>query len=215
MPSPLPVAATITAVSTARHSAQTRSPVPRCVAADEVAGLFVRAAAGDEVAFAGLYDATAARVYGLALRIVRNQAQAEEVAQEAFVEIWRTSARFDAKRGSAISWILLVTHAAAVNRVRSAQASTSREEKYHRQTTRNNLVRPDATHDLVNATFEATRVRRALSCLSLVQREAVELAYFDGCTHSELAVRLNIPLGTAKSRIRDGLIRLRELLGDR
>lgn len=178
----------------------------------ELTTLYGRAAAGDTTAFAQLYDATAARVYGLALRIVRNPAQAEEVTQESFIEIWRTSSRFDARRGSAISWILMITRAASIDRVRSAQASTRREETYHRQEQPQGLVRKDATHDLVCATLEASRVHDALLRLSVVQRAALELAYFGGCTHPEVAVRLGLPLGTAKTRIRDGLIRLRDLL---
>jgi len=184
------------------------------VAAEELATLLRHASAGDLAAFPALYDATSARVYGLAVRIVRCEAQAEEVAQEAFLEIWRTSRRFDATRGTAISWILMITHAAAVNRVRSAQARTNREERYRRQTSPNDRLQLDVTHDLVHASFEAARVHDALAQLPQVQREALELAYFGGCTYADVAVRLGVPLGTAKTRIRDGLLRLRDLLGD-
>lgn len=176
--------------------------------------LLAKAGAGETTAFAELYDATSARVYGLALRIVRNSAQAEEVAQESYVEIWRTSSRFDPRRGSAISWILMITHSAAVDRVRSAQASTRREETYQRRV-QPLTVRPDATDDLVCATFEAKRVHDALAELSEVQREALVLTYFGGCTQSEVAVRLGVPLGTVKTRIRNGLIRLRDLVEER
>ncbi len=174
--------------------------------------LFERVAAGETTAFAELYDATAARVDGLALRIVRNPAQADEVSQESYLEIWRTSNRFDPRRGSAISWILMITHAAAVDRVRSAQASIRRENTYERQVQPIALVPPDTTHDLACASFDAKRVRDAMAALSAVQREVLVLAYFRGCTQPEIAVRLGVPLGTAKTRIRDGLIRLRALV---
>jgi RNA polymerase sigma-70 factor (ECF subfamily) len=168
------------------------------------------AARGDERAFAQLYDAAAARVFGLAVRIVRDPAQAEEVAQESFLEIWRTSARFDPVRGSAIAWMLTITHRKAVDRVRSAEASTRRESTYHQQ---NQPVAHDATAEAAQASLEARRVRGALAALTEVQREAVELAYFGGYTHTEVARMLDLPVGTAKTRIRDGLIRLRDTMG--
>lgn len=199
---------------TASTSFQFPPPTRDCASA-ELTTLLKRAATGETAAFAELYDVTAARVYGLALRIVCNPSQAEEVSQESFLKVWRTSSRFDARRGSAISWILMIAHAAAVDRVRSAQASARREEAHQRQAQLQELVRPDATHDLVCATFEARRVHDALAELPVVQREALMLAYFGGCTHSELAVRLGLPLGTAKTRIRNGLIRLRDLLEER
>ncbi len=177
--------------------------------------MLAKSGAGQVTAFAELYDASAARVYGLALRIVRNPAQAEEVAQESYVEIWRTSNRFDPRRGSAISWILMITHAAAVDRVRSAQASTRREDTYERQVQPIAAALADPTHDLACATFDSKRVRDALAGLSSVQREALVLAYFVGCTQAEIAGRLGVPLGTIKTRIRDGLIRLRVLLAER
>lgn len=130
-----PVTAPVTAAPDVPSS--TRSPARRCAAEEELATLFRQASAGDQAAFAAVYDATSARVYGLAVRIIRSEAQAEEVAQEAFLEIWRTSQRFDPTRGTAISWILMITHAAAVDRVRSAQARTNREERYRRETSPN------------------------------------------------------------------------------
>lgn len=183
--------------------------------ANALATLLASTAAGDMAAFAVLHDATAARVYGLALRIVRNPAQAEEVAQESYLNVWRTSQRFDAHRGSAISWILMITHSAAVTRVRSAQADTHREAAYQRQTQRLGTTRQDVPHDVVHASFEARRVREGLAKLPTMQRECLELAYFGGYTHCEIAALLGLPLGTAKSRIRDGLLRLRDLLDDR
>lgn len=177
--------------------------------------MFARAAAGSTAAFTEFYDATAARVYGLALRIVRDPAQADEVVQESYLEVWRTAQRFDARRGSAISWVLMITHAAAVNRVRSAQASSKREVTYQRQMNPVTHVWRDTTFDRVQDSFEARRVHTALTELPAVQRQALELAHFGGYTHSEIATRLELPLGTAKYRIRGGLLRLRELLVNR
>jgi RNA polymerase sigma-70 factor (ECF subfamily) len=167
-------------------------------------------ARGDEAAFARLYDAVAARVYGLVLRVVRDPAQSEEVAQEAFLDIWRTSSRFDPALGSPISWILTIAHRKAVDRVRSAQAATDREAVYGSRTQDRSF---DETSDAVETRLDAQRVRSALNSLTATQRGAVELAYLGGYTHTEVATLLDVPLGTAKTRIRDGLIRLRDTLG--
>jgi RNA polymerase sigma-70 factor (ECF subfamily) len=179
-------------------------------AGPDLAELLQRSARGDRAAFATLYDATAARVHGLALRVVRDPAQAEEVTQEAFLEIWRTASRYDSGRGSAVSWLLTITHRKAVDRVRSAEASSRRESTYHH---RNQTVDHDTTADAATASLEARRVRAALGALTDVQREAIELAYFGGYTHTEVATLLDLPVGTAKTRIRDGLIRLRDTIG--
>ena len=175
-----------------------------------LAGLLQRSARGDRAAFAELYDATAARVHGLALRVVRDPAQAEEVTQEAFLEIWRTASRFDPDRGSPVSWVLTIAHRKAVDRVRSAEASSRREATYHH---RSQAIAHDSTADAAQASLEARRVRAALAQLTEVQREAIELAYFGGYTHTEVAALLDLPVGTAKTRIRDGLIRLRDTIG--
>ncbi|GAB2777479.1 ECF RNA polymerase sigma factor SigK [Nocardioides salsibiostraticola] len=172
--------------------------------------LLKRSARGDSDAFAVLYDATASRVFGLAVRVVRDPAQAEEIAQEAFLEIWRGSARFDSTKGSALSWMLTIVHRKAVDRVRSAQASTRRDTTFHQQ---NPDVEHDVTADAAHASMEARRVRSAMESLTVVQREAIELAFFGGYTHTEVAAMLDLPVGTAKTRIRDGLIRLRDTMG--
>ena len=163
--------------------------------------LLRRCARGDEAAFARLYDLTSHRTYGLALRVVRNPAHAEEVTQEIYLEVWRTSARFDAARGNALSWLLTIAHRRAVDRVRSADAAETRPRDY------------DVTAEQAQLSIESARVRRALQHLTSTQREAVELAYFGGYTHTEVARLLDLPLGTAKTRIRDGLIRLRDTMG--
>lgn len=165
---------------------------------------------GDEAAFATLYDATAARLFGLVLRTVRDRAQAEEVTQDAYLDIWRNSARFDPDRGSALSWLMTIGHRKAVDRVRSAEATRRRDTAYeaHEQD-----APFDQTVEQAHRNLDAQRVRRALDTLTEPQRGALELAYFGGYTHNEVAVMLDLPLGTAKTRIRDGLIRLRDTLG--
>ena len=191
-------------------SSDEEAPAAATGTSDVLTALLKRAGRGDKDAFAELYDATSARVYGLAVRVVRDPAQAEEVAQESFLEIWRGSARFDASRGSAIAWMLTIVHRKAVDRVRSAEAASRRDTTYQHQ---NQMVEHDTTADAAHASLEARRVRSALTSLTDVQREAVELAYFGGYTHTEVASMLDLPLGTAKTRIRDGLIRLRDAMG--
>jgi len=176
----------------------------------DLAELLRRSGRGDRDAFTTLYDATSSRVFGLAVRVVRDPAQAEEVAQEAFLEIWKTSGRFDADRGSPLGWLLTIVHRKAVDRVRSAEASTRRDNSYHSQ---NQPVAHDATAEAAHASLDAHRVRTALKSLTSIQREALELAYFGGYTHTEVATMLDLPVGTAKTRIRDGLIRLRDTMG--
>lgn len=177
---------------------------------DRLADLLRRSARGDEEAFAELYDAVAPRLHGLALRVLRNPSLAEEVTQEALVEVWRQSARFDPAKGSPLAWMLTITHRQAVDRVRSVVASTRREE-VHAATREDPPY--DVTADSAAANLEAERVRRALRGLTEAQRSAVELAFLGGYTHTEVARLLDLPLGTAKTRIRDGLIRLRDTLG--
>ena len=178
--------------------------------AARLADLLTRASRGDEAAFAAFYDATSARAYGLALRVMRNPAHAEEVAQEAYLDAWRHSARYEASKGSAAGWLLTIVHRKAVDRVRSVESATARDETWNRETT---PVDHDQTAEEAHSSLEATRVRNAVATLTEVQRQAVELTYFGGYTHTEVAALLDVPLGTAKTRIRDGLIRLRDLMG--
>ncbi|WP_084349307.1 ECF RNA polymerase sigma factor SigK [Janibacter limosus] len=167
-------------------------------------------AKGDEDAFAALYDETAPRVHGLVLRVLRSPSQSEEVTQEVYLEVWRGASRFDPHKGSAIGWLLTLAHRRAVDRVRSSQSATVRDDSWH---ARSRDVAFDTTAELATARIEARRVRSALDGLTQVQREAVSLAYLGGYTHTEVASLLDLPLGTAKTRIRDGLIRLRDQLG--
>jgi len=172
--------------------------------------LLRRSARGEHDAFAALYDATAPRLHGLVLRVLRDPAQAEEVTQEVYVELWRLSARFDADAGSPLAWMMTVAHRRAVDRVRSAEARTRRDAAFE---SRNREVEHDQTAETATGNLEARRVRAAVATLTESQRSAIELAYFGGYTHTEVARLLDLPLGTAKTRIRDGLIRLRDSLG--
>jgi RNA polymerase sigma-70 factor (ECF subfamily) len=175
-----------------------------------LADLLKRASRGDQSAFAEWYDATSARAFGLAVRVLRDRAQAEEVTQESYLDCWRHAARFDPDKGSALAWLLTIVHRKAVDRVRSAEASGRRDAAYgHREI----AVPHDETAERATASLEATRVRTALADLTTKQREAVELAFLGGYTHTEVAAMLDLPIGTAKTRIRDGLIRLRDALG--
>lgn len=170
----------------------------------------MRAAEGDERAFAELYDATAARVFGLVLRILVDRAQSEEVAQEVYLEAWRQAKRFDPSRGAAMSWLLQIAHARAVDRVRSSQSQRDRDERIG---VRDTAVPADTVAEQVEISLDAARARRALGELSDSHREAIELAYFEGLTQSEIAERIGAPLGTVKTRLRDGMQRLRGILG--
>ena len=178
--------------------------------AAQLARLLARSSRGDEEAFAHLYDRTSARVFGLARRVVRDPAQAEEVAQEAYLEIWRQSARFDAERGAALAWMLTIVHRRAVDRVRSAESSRERDTRYAAV---GDGPEHDVVEEAVTATLESARVRRALASLTAVQREAITLAYYGGYTYREVSELLDVPLGTVKTRMRDGLVRLRDTLG--
>ena len=176
----------------------------------ELAGLLAASARGDQQAFASLYDRTSARVYGMVLRVIRDPAQAAEVTQDVYLQLWREAARFDPALGTVLSWLLLLAHRRAVDRVRSARSATLREDRY----AASQSERPyDQASERAQANLEAQRVRTALHGLTETQREAISLAYFAGYTHREVAALLDLPLGTAKTRIRDGLIRLRDALG--
>ena len=166
-------------------------------------------ARGDREAFANLYDLVTPPVFGLIRRLVRDPSQSEEVTQEVMLEIWRNAARYDPGQGSAIGWILTIARRRAIDRVRSEQASRNRVEK----------VAPtqiEREHDHVSEevlrSSDRSAVSLALAGLGALQREAIELAFFGGLTQSEIAGRLEVPLGTIKTRIRDGMLRLQETL---
>jgi RNA polymerase sigma-70 factor (ECF subfamily) len=168
--------------------------------ASETDKLMRRLAAGESAALGELYDLHAARTNALALRILRNAQEAEDVVQEVFLQAWRQAGRFDARRGTVEAWLLTIARTRAVDRLRRR---TSRREAPSE-------AAPPASEP--PATEEALAVRKALEGLSADQRQAVELAYYDGLTQTEIAARLGQPLGTIKTRIRTAMSRLREVL---
>lgn len=172
--------------------------------------LLSQVALGHERAFDRVYDLLAGPVFGLARRVVRDRAQAEEVAQEVLVEVWRTASRYDRTRGSALAWVMTMAHRRSVDRVRSAQASTAREERVSRMS---NEIAYDEVSETVTTRLEGERVRRCLGGLTDLQRQAVTLAYYGGYSYPEVAGLLRVPLGTVKTRMRDGLVRLRDCMG--
>jgi RNA polymerase sigma-70 factor (ECF subfamily) len=167
-------------------------------------------ARGDEAAFEELYDRVAGLVFGIVRAVVRDPHQAEEVSQEVLLEVWRTAPRFDSGRGSAKTWICTMAHRRAVDRVRSSQAARARDEAVG---LRSGEREYDEVAERVETRLESERVRHCLDGLTPRQRDAVELAYYGGHSYAQVATLLKLPLGTVKTRMRDGLIRLRDCLG--
>ncbi|MFG2474864.1 sigma-70 family RNA polymerase sigma factor [Streptomyces fagopyri] len=172
--------------------------------------LMADVARGDQEAFAAVYDVVAGPVLGIVRRVLRDLAQSEEVAQEVLVEVWRTAARYRPERGSVMNWVLTLAHQRAVDRVRSAEASAARE---HKAALLDRTPEFDEVTEQVEARLEREQVRRCLRTLTELQRQSVTLAYYRGLTYREVAELLTLPLGTVKTRLRDGLIRLRDCLG--
>lgn len=167
-------------------------------------------ARGDDSAFAVLYDTLGRGVFGTCLGVLRDPDHAAEVAQEVWVEVWRTAARFDAGRGSARTWTLTLAHRRAVDRVRAVQAQRDRDQRVLDGSAEREF---DVVADEVESALEQVRVRDCLGTLTPTQKQAVVLAYYGGRTYREVADELAAPLPTVKTRIRDGLLRLRDCLG--
>lgn len=165
-------------------------------------------AIGDERAYEELYDLASAWVLGVVRKVLRDPAQAEEVMQEVLLEAWRTASRFDAEQGSAASWLLTMAHRRAVDRVRSERSHVMREQRAATA-----VIDYDDVIEAVEASLDRERVQRCLGSLTELQRECVNLAYYSGYTYREVAELLGVPAGTVKTRMRDGLIRLRDCLG--
>ena len=186
-------------------------PTPaREVEAAELVELVLASARADADAFARLYDLTSGRVYGIVWRVLRSTDHAAEVTQEVYTEVWRQATRFDPTKGSALAWIATMAHRRAVDRVRSVTREVARDEHYAVTGIGREV---DHVWEGVEQRLEAQRVRKGLESLTPIQREALTLAYFGGFTQTEIAERLHLPLGTVKTRVRDGLIRLRDVLG--
>ena len=161
------------------------------------------AGSGDAVAFADIYDVFAADIFRLIKTIVRDPAQSEEVTQEVFLDVWRTASAFDGSRGSSTAWIKTIARRRAIDRVRSEQRYRDRQSR---------VVDETPAFDPTHAAIDAHILAEAMCCLTASQREAIMLVYFGSLTHLQIADRLAVPLGTVKSRVRDGLLRLRASL---
>ncbi len=165
---------------------------------------------GDHDALGELYDRHGRTVYSLALRVLRDQGDAEDIVQEVFSQVWRQAGKYDRGRGSVIAWLLTLTRSRAIDRLRGRK---SRPEPIGDESLLSDLAAggPSADEQLTWA-GHATRIRTALDGISTLQRAAIELAFFEGLTHAEIAERLELPLGTVKTRIRQGLLTLRDRL---
>ncbi|MFJ2054781.1 sigma-70 family RNA polymerase sigma factor [Streptomyces sp. NPDC087908] len=179
-------------------------------AAPDLPELMGRVALGDQQAFTAVFEAVSGPVLGLVRTVLRDAAQSEEVAQEVLVEVWRTAARYEPARGSVMTWVLMLAHRRAVDRVRSEQAASNREK---RAALLDHAAAYDEVVEQVEGRLEREQVRRCLGGLTELQHQSVTLAYYRGLTYREVAELLAVPLGTVKARMRDGLIRLRDCLG--
>lgn len=172
--------------------------------------LLVRTGQGDRDAFETLYDRFVPRVFGLVKKVVRDPTLSRDTTQDVLTELWRTAPRFDPERGNAVAWILTLAHRRAVDTVRREQSARDRADVVGR---REDAQRPfDDVSEAVTMADEHSQVRGALDALTDLQRQAIELAYFEGMTYREVSERLDVPLGTIKTRMRDGMIRLRDAL---
>ena len=165
---------------------------------------------GDEGAFARAYDMLSPRVFGLILRVLVDRSQSEEVLQEVFLEVWQTASRFTPNKGQGRAWVLTIAHRRAVDRVRSSQASSDRDVRVG---LRDLDVAHDAVAEQVELRIASTQLTAALATLPEAQQEALTLAYYGGYSQSEISALVGAPLGTIKTRMRDGLSRLRTAMG--
>ncbi|WP_344401049.1 ECF RNA polymerase sigma factor SigK [Promicromonospora sukumoe] len=196
-----------------RQTRAVASPPTRTSSHNAVNALLVACADGDPASFTPVYDALSPVAYGASLGVLRDPDHAAEVTQEVMVEVWQTAARFDPSRGSARTWVATLARRRAVDRVRSEQ---SRRDRDQRDTDlRTNEAQRDTVVEDVERRLEGSAVRRCIEGLTPTQREAVVVAYYGGLTYREVAEQLDKALPTVKSRIRDGLNRLRDCLGVR
>ncbi|TDK23593.1 sigma-70 family RNA polymerase sigma factor [Arthrobacter crusticola] len=206
-------------MDTPRVSRATAGRTPAGGLADDAAGtageptltdLLLRIAGQDQEAFAAFYAQTSRRVYGLARRVLIDPELSEDATQEVYLQVWNSAGRFDPAAGSPMAWLMTLAHRRAVDKVRSEQSSTDREARYGAAT---QTIDHDDVVDTVTQRLEAETVVKCLDTLTDTQQESVRLAYYGGLTYREVAEKLGVAVPTIKSRIRDGLIRLKACLG--
>lgn len=176
----------------------------------QLAQLLERIAQGDQASFAEFYRLTSRRVFGMARRVLIDPELSEDTVQEVFLQVWQNAAKFDPASGSPLAWLMTISHRRAVDRVRSSQSASEREARYGANS---QDIDHDSVSDEVDSRLEAEAVVRCLETLTETQQESVRLAYYGGLTYREVAEKLNAAIPTIKSRIRDGLIRLKTCLG--
>ena len=172
--------------------------------------LLAQIATGDQGAFAEFYELTSRRVFGMARRVLIDPELSEDATQEVFLQVWQNAAKFNPEAGSPLAWLMTISHRRAVDKVRSSQSSNDREAKYGASSQE---IDHDSVSDEVGSRLEAEAVVRCLDTLTETQQQSVRLAYYGGLTYREVAEKLNAAVPTIKSRIRDGLIRLKTCLG--
>jgi RNA polymerase sigma-70 factor (ECF subfamily) len=182
----------------------------KTVSSTDLDALLRRVAHRDADAFAQLYDATRSRVYGMVCRVLRDRGYSEETTQDVYLQVWRTAESYDPASGSALAWLLTLAHRRAVDRVRSEQAATQRDSRYGSANVERDT---DSVTDAVLSGEDRRRVTACLDGLTDIQRECIELAYYQGMTYVQVSERLSANLATVKSRMRDGLRGLRNCLG--
>ncbi|HXG95049.1 MAG TPA: sigma-70 family RNA polymerase sigma factor [Blastocatellia bacterium] len=175
----------------------------------DLIALIEKVADGDQSALTALYDTSSRLVFGLILRIVSDRSIAEEVLLDVYTQVWRQAATYDLKRGAPLAWLLTIARSRAIDRLRAGKHEQNKESLDNIAEVSSSSISPE------DATVYSERqrlVRAALDQLSPEQREVIELAYYGGLSHSEIALKLGQPLGTVKTRTRLGMIKLREML---
>jgi len=176
------------------------------------ASLIAKVAAGDERALSQIYDATSRIVYGLCLRIVKDPSAAEDIVLEAYLQLWRTAESYNPLRGTVTAWLLTVARSRAIDWLRARKSRRADLEQNLDDVFDLHDHRPNPEHNSIDSSRDRI-IRDVMAELPNEQRRAIELTYFSGLSHSEIALQTGLPIGTVKTRIRLGMMRLRELLG--